>query len=410
MAKTPMSTPPPDPAAVRADPGRLAAVARTGLLDTPAEETFDRLTRLAARLLGVPVTFISLVDEHRDFYKSCVGFGEPLASERQLEGGTFCHYAIASRGPLVIDDTTADPVFRAVPTVTSLGVRAYAGIPLVTDEGDAIGSFCAIDFQPRAWSELDVEILTELAHAAMREIKMRFALEDVGRALREAQDSARGREEVLAAIMHDLRTPLGVITMNVHLLESVATAEQIAPLTRMRRAVESTTRLAEDLLDMGRLDAGALEARPLPVDGRQLLEDAAGMLSPLAARQEVTIETSGEPDLGTVRADYQLILRVFTNLVGNAVKFSPPHSKVCLSAAAEDRFLRYTVTDRGPGIPPDEVAHVFDRYWQAKDRDARGLGLGLAIVRSIVEAHGGEVRVDSVVGEGSRFSFTIPRG
>jgi signal transduction histidine kinase len=385
-------------------------VARTGLLDTPPEETFDRLTRLAARLLGVPSTFISLVDERRDFYKSCVGFGEPLASARQLEGGTFCHYAIVSDGPLLIDDTTLDPVFRAVPTVTSLGVRAYAGIPLVTDDGDAIGSFCAIDFKPRAWSELDIEVLTELAHAAMREIKMRFALEDTGRALREAQDSARGREEVLAAIMHDLRTPLGVITMNVHLLESAATPEQMVALARMRRAVESTARLADDLLDMGRLNAGALEARPQPVDGRQLLEDAAAMLSPLAARQEVALETAAEPELGAVLADYQLLLRVFTNLVGNAVKFSPPGSKVRLSAAGEGRFLRYTVADRGPGIAPDQVAHVFDRYWQAKDRDARGLGLGLAIVRSIVEAHGGEVRVDSTVGEGSRFSFTIPRG
>jgi signal transduction histidine kinase len=210
--------------------------------------------------------------------------------------------------------------------------------------------------------------------------------------------------------MHDLRTPLGVITMNVHVLEATATPDQRGSLARMRRAVESTARLADDLLDMGRLEAGALEARTQPVDARQLLEDAAGMLSPLAARQEVTLETSADPDLGPVRADYQLILRVFTNLVGNAVKFSPPHSTVRLSAAAEDRFLRYTVTDRGPGIAPDQVAHVFDRYWQAKDRDARGLGLGLAIVRSIVEAHGGEARVDSVVGEGSRFSFTIPRG
>jgi histidinol phosphatase-like enzyme len=176
------------------------------------EETFDRLTprRPAPRR---PSTFIS-GRRARDFYKSCVGFGEPLASARQLEGGTFCHYAIVSDGPLVIDDTTVDPVFRAVPTVTSLGVRAYAGIPLVTDDGDAIGSFCAIDFKPRAWSELDVEILTELAHAAMREIKMRFALEDTGRALREAQDrpAGRGAGRDHARPAHSL----GVITMNVH--------------------------------------------------------------------------------------------------------------------------------------------------------------------------------------------------
>ena len=94
---------------------RLEAVLRTGLLDTPPEESFDRLTRLAAKLIGVPATFISLVDQSRDFYKSCFGFGEPLATTRQLEGRTFCHHAIVSSGPLLIDDTMEDPVFRKVP-------------------------------------------------------------------------------------------------------------------------------------------------------------------------------------------------------------------------------------------------------------------------------------------------------
>lgn len=134
-----------DPTAVLLDQRRIDALQQTGLLDTPAEESFDRLTRLAAKLIGAPATFISLVDERRDFYKSCFGFGEPLATTRQLEGRTFCHYSLVSDGPLLIPDTVADPVFREVPTVQSLGVRAYAGIPLVTAEGHAIGSFCAID-------------------------------------------------------------------------------------------------------------------------------------------------------------------------------------------------------------------------------------------------------------------------
>src|SRR4029077_3863893 len=129
--------------AVRQSRERIDAVARTGLLDTPPEESFDRLTRLAAKLVGVPATFISLVDESRDFYKSSFGFGEPLASTRQLEGRTFCHLALVSAGPLLIPDTMANPATREVPTVQSLGVRAYAGVPLITDDGQAIGSFCA---------------------------------------------------------------------------------------------------------------------------------------------------------------------------------------------------------------------------------------------------------------------------
>lgn len=155
-------------------PKRLDAVARTGLLDTPPEPSLDDLTRRAAALLGVPATFISLVDRDRDFYKSHFGFGEPLNSVRQLEGRTFCHYAIASEGPLVIDDTHRDPVYRNVPTVTTLGVRSYLGVPLRLEDGEVIGSFCAIDFEPRSWSESDIETMRDLAQSTLREIRQRM--------------------------------------------------------------------------------------------------------------------------------------------------------------------------------------------------------------------------------------------
>lgn len=160
------------------DPRRLAAVRKTGLLDTPPEEAFDRLTRLAAKLTGVPVTFVSLVDAGRDFYKSSFGISEPLRTTRELTGRTFCHYSLVASGSLVIEDTTQLPVFRDVPTVDSMGVRAYAGIPLITEDGQMLGSFCAMDFKPKQWTDLDIEVLTDLAHSAMREIRLRDALAD----------------------------------------------------------------------------------------------------------------------------------------------------------------------------------------------------------------------------------------
>ena len=157
---------------------RLEAVRSTGLLDTLPEESFDRLTRLAAKLTGAPVTFVSLLDSCRDFYKSAFGLGEPLNTTRQLSGRTFCHYPLVSGEPLVLDDVTQLPVYGDVPTVQSLGVRAYAGIPLRTEDGEVLGSFCAVDFEPRQWTERDVEVLTELAYSAMRELRLRKALQD----------------------------------------------------------------------------------------------------------------------------------------------------------------------------------------------------------------------------------------
>ncbi len=159
-----------------ADPHRLAALFDTGLLDTPPEEGFDRLTRLAARLTGAPVTFVSLLDAGRDFYKSTYGMSGALSSTRELKGRTFCHHALVSKEALILEDVTQLPVFCDVPTVASLGVRAYAGIPLKTEAGEVLGSFCAIDFKPKQWSEQDIEVLVELAHSAMREIRLRKAL------------------------------------------------------------------------------------------------------------------------------------------------------------------------------------------------------------------------------------------
>ena len=183
-------------AALRSDPARLDALRATRLLDTDAEPAFDRLTRLAVAVLRVPAAFLSLVDEHRDFYKAATGLPQPLAATRELAGPTFCHHAIAGAGPLVIPDTAADPAYRDVPTVRSLGIAAYVGVPLVV-AGQTIGSFCAVDTAPRAWTQGEVEVLSELAESALREIAVRQAnarLEAQARELdhanRQLQDQA----------------------------------------------------------------------------------------------------------------------------------------------------------------------------------------------------------------------------
>lgn len=128
------------------------------------------------RLLEVPAAFVSLVDAERDFYKSSFGLAAPLDSERQLTGRTLCHNALTSPEPLLLDDVSAWQGADEVPAVQRLGMRAYAGVPLVTPEGSVLGSFCAVDRQPRHWRERDLAVLTELAHATLREITLRQTL------------------------------------------------------------------------------------------------------------------------------------------------------------------------------------------------------------------------------------------
>jgi GAF domain-containing protein len=158
------------------DPARLDALRETGLLDTPPEKAFDRLTRLVTTILHVPISMVSLVDDTRQFFKSCVGLPEPTASQRQTPlTYSFCKHVVTTGRMLVVSDARQHPDLRdnlAVP----LGVIAYAGIPLVTPAGFVLGSFCAIDNKPHYWSADELEILVSLAYSAMTEIVLRVAL------------------------------------------------------------------------------------------------------------------------------------------------------------------------------------------------------------------------------------------
>ena len=160
-------------AAAVQDPARLAAVRRTGLLDSAPDPSFDRHTRLAAEVLNAPVALVSLIDEDRQFLKSCVGVEEPAASERETPlSHSFCQHAVAQREPLVVEDAREHPVLKTNPAITELGSIAYAGVPLIDADGHALGTLCVIDNRPRQWSERQVELLADLAASVVNEITL----------------------------------------------------------------------------------------------------------------------------------------------------------------------------------------------------------------------------------------------
>ena len=153
---------------------RLDALRGTRLLDSPPEEAFDRLTRLGAMALSVPIALVSLVEDDREFYKSAVGLGAELAMDRSSPiSHSFCQYVVASGKALVVADALTHPVLRDNPSVREHGVRAYAGVPLVTPDGHTLGTFCAVDRIPRQWTASDIQVLTDLAAAAVTEIVLR---------------------------------------------------------------------------------------------------------------------------------------------------------------------------------------------------------------------------------------------
>ncbi|HET7768588.1 MAG TPA: PAS domain S-box protein, partial [Chloroflexota bacterium] len=185
-----------------ADAARLAALDRTALLDSPPEETFDRYTRLATRIAGVPVSLVSLVDNRRQFFKSQQGLGEPWASARETPLRlSFCRHVVASGEALVVDDARQDPLLKGEPGIDALGVVAYCGVPLRTEEGHVLGALCAIDSEPHSWAPDVVRALGDVAAAVVTEISLRAAAADRQReTVRAEREAARWKGVLESAL------------------------------------------------------------------------------------------------------------------------------------------------------------------------------------------------------------------
>jgi signal transduction histidine kinase len=221
---------------------------------------------------------------------------------------------------------------------------------------------------------------------------------------------AHAREEVLAVVAHELRNPLGVAQSAIQMLGEVelAAAGKERLVGAGTRALNQMSRLIGDLLDVMRMETGhlALDSEELSV--ASVLAQSEESARHLAAARNIDVAVQpGDPAL-RVRADRGRVAQVFGNLLGNAIKFTPDGGHIGVRAWRDGDDAVFEVADSGSGVEPENLSHLFDRFWQAKESDGRGVGLGLPITKGIVEAHGGRIWVESEVGKGSRFRFTLP--
>ncbi len=247
----------------------------------------------------------------------------------------------------------------------------------------------------------------------IRESEERFrALAESERAAREGAETAvRTRDEVLAIVSHDLRNPLNTIALAVGALESgdVPAAEETRTIQVVRRAVDRMNRLIADLLDVAKLEAGQkLAIQPEALDIRSVITETCDGLAAEAERKRQHLDCHLDQRLPKVTGDKHRLIQVLANLVGNALKFSGEEGHVTVTATTEDGNVVVSVTDTGPGIAPEHLAQVFNPYWQARQTARLGAGLGLAIAKGIVEAHGGRIWATSAPGGGSAFAFSLP--
>jgi two-component system, chemotaxis family, sensor kinase Cph1 len=257
----------------------------------------------------------------------------------------------------------------------------------------------------RPWTASDLEAADELQRRATEV--------DLERRLSSEQRAVRARDEVLAVVSHDLSNPLLVIQLEAGELLGHLSETGDERVRTLRDSVEcirrSTTRmkvLIEDLLQLAKLGAKSVPLDVQRVESRDLLEEAVTDAQPLADAKHISLVLDLN-DSAKIDADPHRISQVLSNLLGNAIKFTPEGGTVTLCAQPRDGALSVTIADTGRGIAPEDLAHVFDRYWRPKGSEVEGTGLGLYIARGIVEAHGGRVWAESSA-QGATFAFMLP--
>src|SRR5690606_38507424 len=281
--------------------------------------------------------------------------------------------------------------------------RSVIGVPLSLGD-KCLGALFLSTVEPRVYGPKDLRVAEEFGGRAA------LSLENA-RLHRAARRAIQARDDVLGVVAHDLRNPLNGIVMQAQLLRPRGFEPERRsqrPADAIERAASHMNRLIQDLLDVTRMEAGQLALERSPVHAGRVVSEFLESQKPLAASTLVELRLDLAPDLGDVFADRDRLLQILENLVGNGVKFTRPGGRVTVGAASRDDEVLFWVADTGTGIEAESLPHLFDRFWQARKIGRKGAGLGLPIVKTIVESHGGRVWVESQVGVGSTFFFTLP--
>ncbi|MBV8517947.1 MAG: PAS domain S-box protein [Acidobacteria bacterium] len=341
---------------------------------------------------------------------AAAGRGVPARGLRVTFPGSLTEEIMTGAAPVILADMKALGREMA-PYLADICPRCELLVTPLVAEKEPLGALVLLNSgtSGRHFGDGDIvraRTLGDLTSLALRRVRL---MEEEREAKERAEAAVRVRDETLGIVSHDLRNPLTKVALSADLLVDATPEEQPELVETIRNAAKQMQRLIQDLLDVARIEAaGRLSVALAPIEAADIVREVCDTNSALAQQKQVRIVCEMPAQLPRICADHDRLVQVFGNLIGNAIKFTPPRGTISIEAKPANGFVQFTVHDTGPGIPAADLKNVFTPYWQAKKTAHMGAGLGLAIVRGIVESHGGRVWAENDPRGGAVFRFTIP--
>jgi PAS domain S-box-containing protein len=382
------------------------------------EDTLRNVARLAVRDIA-DLCIVDVVDEEARVRRLQAMSRDPaktwlcdlfMRGARERMQSELVRSVLESRRAVLIDRLSPETFASLSQNPADLrglraaGLRSVVAVPLLA-HGALVGVITLMSCSPsRPYGPADLRVAEELAQRAALSIAN-------ARLFGEAQRAVTVRDDVLAIVSHDLRNPVVTIGLMAHLLAQPGRVDA-ARLREFAGTIQSSVRdmhlLIDDLLDFARIHSTTFSVEAHADNMNRVATPVIDQLKVLADAKHQIVEVDVPSNLPDVAVDVRRIGQVMSNLVGNAVKFTPAGGTIRISARQSGNAVAMSVADTGLGIPPEHLSHIFDRFWQAPRTRYMGSGLGLSIAKGIVEAHGGTIWAESEPGKGSSFSFTLP--
>ncbi|WP_092848531.1 sensor histidine kinase [Algibacter pectinivorans] len=388
---------------------RIENLKSYNILDTLPEKDYDDITRIAAEICGMPIALISLIDDKRQWFKSHIG----LSTTQTPKEYAFCAHAInESNEPFIIQDARKDDRFHDNPLVTGApNVIFYAGVTLKSQNGLPLGTLCVIDNKPNLLSQSQINSLSALSNQVMNILELRknkFLLED---ALKSLEEKNQDLERFAYVAAHDLKSPLINISSLAELFiednKEIIGDESLEMLKLILNSSDNLRGLVEGLLEYSKSDT-IIKEKKTSINLEDLIQQVEGLFN-----YDHKIKMKLNTSLVDVKANKTVVNQVLINLVSNAIKYNDKDEvAIDITVSESSTHYQFYVKDNGPGIAlanQKKIFKIFEKLVNYDKFGRTGHGIGLATVKKIVEKSGGTVKVDSQLGEGAKFSFTIKK-